>query len=206
MYAFADETSHDYITDPRPCRHELTPDMSIREVADSMRAVVPMGYVDERLFSYDELEPEWRVVQTAQIIGHTFSELFRASQPDYPTIAQTAQAWQQDLMDQWHGDEQRADEWRLARQLLQGVIDAAHAGAQGHLGRWTPSQRGFNLSARRPTNESPKTGRWFEARAVDNTDWRVRKSNDQVEAVRLDDGTSRLLTREQARMTLKIVA
>ncbi|MEM1349010.1 MAG: hypothetical protein AAGI01_10665, partial [Myxococcota bacterium] len=89
---------------------------------------------------------------------------------------------------------------------LQGVIDAAEMGLKGESTEWRPTRRGLNLSSSAPSGKAKETGRWYEARGWDGSAWRVRKVGEEVEAVRLDDGTTRKLTRQQAKRTLKVVA
>jgi hypothetical protein len=208
MYAFVDHSSHDYITDNH--RTQRAPEIDWVAFAPGSgpapRPVVPTGFADESLmsFSHDELSEGWEVAQTAQLIGATFFEMFDCNLPDYPGIAHQAHEWLVNITDAWHGDESKAEEFRVARQLLQGVIDAARRGAQGQPTRWSPWRRGLNLDVHRPTPSCEELGAWYDARALDGGAWQVRKAGDRVEAVRMSDGTAITLTKAQARRSLSI--
>lgn len=211
MYAFVDHHSHDYITDNTPVDRTPKPDETIthRGASGAPRPVLPSGWANESLmsFSRDELSEGWEVAQTAQIIGAVFAEMFTVSEPCYFKIARAAHAWQRQLTDAWHGDPERAEEFKAARQLLQGVIDAARAGINGRPTRWTPWRRGLNLDVTGPQKapEADEVGGWYDAKGVDGSDWQVRKyGKGVVEAVNMADGTSITLTRKQARNSLTI--
>ena len=205
MYAFVDHSSHDYITDD--FRTQRAPEIDWFIEPDAPRSVLPTGWTDERLigFEEDELEAGWKPAQTAQVIGATFFELFDTTNPDYHSIARQAHAWLVNITDAWHGQPERREEYKVTRQLLQGVIDAANRGLSGQPTRWSPSRRGLNLSVTPDTKEAPETGRWYEARGLDGSDWRVRKHGDQVQAHRISDDSSRLLSKRQARAALTVV-
>ena len=110
------------------------------------------------------------------------------------------------LQEMVRAHESRLEEFRVARQRLQGVLDAAKKGISGKPTRWWPTRRGLNLSASAPSDKAEETGRWYEARGWDGSAWQVRKVGEEVEAIRLDDGTTRKLTPKQAKRTLKVVA
>jgi hypothetical protein len=211
MYAFVDHNSHDYITDNH--RTQRAPEIDWVAFAPGSgpapRPVLPTGFADESLlsFSHGELSEGWEAAQTAQLIGATFMERFDCNLPDYPGIAHQAHEWLVNITDAFHGDESKADEFRVARQLLQGVIDAARRGAQGQPTRWSPWRRGLNLDVHSPSGsgEQAPRGAWYQARGADGSDWRARKAGDEVEAVRMSDGSSRMLTPGQARRVLTLL-
>ncbi len=211
MYSFVDHNSHDYITDAFDSCRSFEPDPTVPQPgADGTapRPVLPTGFADESLlsFSHDELTEGWETAQTAQLIGATFFEMFDTNTPDYHGIVRAAHAWLVNLTDAFHGDEGKAEEFRVARQLLQGVIDAARAGIAGRPTRWSPWRRGLNLDVHGPTPTpgAEELGAWFDALGLDGGAWQVRKAGDGVEAVRMSDGTSITLTRAQARRSLSI--
>ena len=143
MYDFADETPS-YVHDNPYVQRE--PEWLFYPESEQARLVHPYGWADERLLSFEPaaLEPGWAPAQLAQLLGTTFLELFDEDQPDYHKIRDAAHDWLVRLARAWWGRPEHEARWRVARQLLGGVLDAVEAARRGQPTGWHPHRRGYH--------------------------------------------------------------
>ena len=180
-----------------------------REVEASMRLVLPRGFADTALLAYDraELSQGWEVAQASALVADVFGDMF-AEGRNYDEIATLAADWLHTLHNELSDEDIETLE-TLHKQLC-GVNEVARQGARQEVVKWWPTREGQTCEPSPKLDEAPsaEAGKWYEARALDKSMWRVRKRGEVVEAEQLDARFNRSLelTKEQARKSFKIVA
>ena len=226
MYSFADETPaytdetsrYDENTFEGNIRQFKNLGLSVRslgslnakrEVEASMRLVLPRGFADTALLAYEraELSDGWEVAQASTLVADVFGDMF-AQGRDYEDIARLAAEWLNTLHNTLTDEDIETLE-TLHKQLC-GVNEVARRGAAKEVVKWWPTRQGQTCEPAPKLDEAPsaEVGKWYEARALDKSMWRVRKRGEGVEAEQLDARGNRSLelTKEQARRSFKIVA
>lgn len=161
------------------------------------------------------------LAQLAQVIGSTFHERFTETErPDYLGIIAEAKAWLTSLTKAlWGVGESEREvalntaKLRLAQGLLSGVIDAAKAGKAARPAYWSTDRIGVTPAAhigRAADICEPEAlgepGRWFVARGVDGSAWRVRERGEgTIEAEGIDGRHGpHVFTKAQAKASLRV--
>lgn len=168
--------------DARPLRVTAAPNTPLRD-ADT---------------AVEDLEPDWKLALTLELIADTFADLLRERSLAYAIEA--AQRWQARLL---HDPTLALHHVQTACEHLQGVIDAASAAQTGRPTRWWPGKLG---SLGDPRRQEP--GRWYQAMSdLSSNRFAIRKvSALSVEVLHLTHGTVEVMTPQQARRRFKLTA